>query len=281
MRLSIVAAMAAGLASASTIGCMAPVDGASGEDSGELAETHLAAVLSANGLMSINGLTSANGLMSINGAMNVNGITATGPLNGSGLLSANTTTGAKGLMSTAAGRSTVSYLVKCALKAGRSITKKDQYGVAYTFSGGLGFAPEWEASTCGTTCQTWVTACMMAHVNTAGVHVPLWLDASHPNVGFGQSASYPLQEGSFFGNIFTSPPQAYYCNGMDFNDSVVPGRIGADQVGAPYKAIDTLSAGSKQCSARCAGSDSWVNGKRDGYKSCLGWNQVVTVWRHY
>src|SRR6266478_6215672 len=59
-----------------------------------------------NGLTSINGLATSNGLASFNG-----------------------------LMTTAPGRSTVSYLVKCALPAGHQITKQDQYGTSYTFAG--------------------------------------------------------------------------------------------------------------------------------------------------
>ena len=46
-------------------------------------------------------------------------------------------------------------------------------------------------------------------------------------MGWGKSSNHPYQEGSFFGNIFTSPPQAFYCNGKDFNVGLVPGRLGA------------------------------------------------------
>ena len=43
---------------------------------------------------------------------------------------------------------------------------------------------------------------MMAHVNTAGIHVPLWLDASDPAIGWGvDRVNYPMQEGTFFGDI--------------------------------------------------------------------------------
>ena len=47
-----------------------------------------------------------------------------------------------------------------------------------------------------------------------GSFCALFLDATE--LGWGQSASYPYQEGSFFGNIFTSPPTMYYCDGKDF-----------------------------------------------------------------
>jgi hypothetical protein len=177
-------------------------------------------------------------------------------------------------MTTDAGRMTVSYLIRCALPAGRSITKKDQKGVSYTYAGQLGFAPEWETGSCGTACQENVTACLMAHVNTTGVHIPLWLDA--PKIGFGQSATYPHQEGSFFGNIFVSPPKAYYCEGAGFALGVVPGRIGATQVGAPYTNPFT-GWKSLYCKDTCTFADGAA--ANDGYKACFGYNNIVTVWR--
>ena len=43
---------------------------------------------------------------------------------------------------------------------------------------------------------------MMAHVNTAGVHVPLWLDSNDPSsAGASTASTIPMQEGTFFGDI--------------------------------------------------------------------------------
>ena len=79
-----------------------------------------------------------------------------------------------------------------------------------------------------------VSACVMAHVNTTGRKIGLYLD-SPVVLGLGRSNAYPMQEGAFFGNIFVSPPQAYYCNGYDWDRGPVSGRIGATQTGSPYK----------------------------------------------
>jgi hypothetical protein len=179
-------------------------------------------------------------------------------------------------MTTAAGRNTVSYLVRCALPAGRSITKKDQNGASYTFSGAIGMAPEWETGACGADCQQQMSACLMAHVNTSGLHIPLWLDGDSSALGWGQSQKYPFQEGSFFGNIFTTPPQAFYCEGSNFGDGVVRGRIGADQPSAPY----TNKFGNNgTCAKNCTAADS--PNQNDGYKACGGFKHVVTVWRDF
>src|SRR6185295_8566524 len=90
-----------------------------------------------------------------------------------------------------------------------------------------------------------------------------------------QNSSYPDQEGSFFGNIFVSPPTMYYCNGKDFDVGVVPGRIGAGQNGAPYK---NPFGGNGYCKDNCTPED--IPHENDGYKACIGWNHPVTVWRN-
>ena len=154
------------------------------------------ALVSVNGLSSINGLSSFNGLNSLNGLNSFNGLN-----------SVNGLANGVGLMSSSNGRTTLSYIVKCALPAGHSISKKDQNNASYTFAGQIGVAPEWEASSCGTDCQERVSACVLAHVNTTGKHIQLWLDSDAPSIGWGRSTDYPYQEGSFFGNIFESPPR--------------------------------------------------------------------------
>jgi len=181
------------------------------------------------------------------------------------------------LMNSSSGRTLISYMVKCALPSGHSITKKDTNGVSYNFPGLIGTASEWETSGCGTTCQERMSACLMAHVNTSGVHIPIWLD-SEGAIGWGQSTSYPYQEGSFFGNVFISPPVAHFCNGKDFDSGTVPGRLGAGQNGAPYN--DPYGTPGP-CASYCTPSSSTTNGVADGYSNCSGYTHVVTVWRNF
>ena len=109
-------------------------------------------------LCSDNGLPSINGLSAMNGLSTMNGLSAM-----------------NGLMTTSPGRATVAYMVRCALAAGDSLVKKDQYNVSYTYPGSLGLAPQWKNGSCDTACQEILSACMMAHVNTTGKHVSLWL----------------------------------------------------------------------------------------------------------
>jgi hypothetical protein len=219
-------------------------------------------------LMSDNGMKTINGMKVHNGLASGNGLSLS-----SSLKSPTGLTSGSGLMSSADGRITVSYLVRCALPAGRTVTKTDQYGRSYSFSGQIGVAPEWESGSCQGTCERWVSACMLALVNTTGDHYPLWLVAQNPSISWGLDAAFPFQEGSFFGDIFTSPPYAYYCGGRDFGVSPIPGRIGGAQVAPPY----TNAAGvNGKCLPSCTPAD--YPHQTEGVKACFGWNEVVTVY---
>jgi hypothetical protein len=274
--------LAASLALASAlIGCQ-PGSSETYDDTGE------SELVATNGLSMLNGLSLTNGL-SGNG-LSGNGLSGNG-LKGQALvvspLASTGLTSSTYLMNSADGRSTLSYLVRCALPTGHSITKTDSTGASYTFAGGIGLTPQWETGTCDGDCQRWISACLLAHVNTAGIHVPIWIVGQNTNLGWGQSTSYPNQEGTFFGNIFTTNEvghtDAYYCEGPGFDKTVVDGRLGSNQVGAPYR--DTFSGG--YCNYNgCLASDIATNGVPDGYKVCsMGdgamttWNQLVTVWR--
>jgi hypothetical protein len=124
---------------------------------------------------------------------------------------------------------------------------------------------------------------MIAHVNTAGAHIPLWVVAQNPNVGWGLDESYPNQEGTFFGNIFTlgahgtdaTKVPAYYCHGSAWDTAVVPGRIGANQTNAPY--TNAFSSGTGYCKDYCTAAD--YPNAQSGFKACNGWNNVITTYR--
>jgi hypothetical protein len=251
---SVVLPLAAAAFAASAAGCgELPEDGVYEDEESLEAD---------NGLRTINGLRARNGLASGSGLDIGSGLrTLAGLGNGSDL------------MSTADGRATVSYLVRCALPAGRSITKKDQNGISYTYPGLIGLAPAWENGSCNADCQEWVSACMLALVNTTGKNYPLWVVAQHAAIGWSLDPESPYQEGSFFGNIFASPPSAYYCEGRDFGRNPIPGRIGGNQTSPPY--VNRYSDGTR-CSRYCAAADHPNQG--DGFKSCSGWNRVLTVW---
>jgi hypothetical protein len=200
-----------------------------------------------NGLAGSNGLAGPNGLWGTNGLMGANGLAGV-----NGLAGTNGLAGANGLMTTSTGRKVVQYLVKCALASGDTLVKQDQSNNNYTFAGGIGLCPTYKNNGIynNSGCVESLSACLMAHINTAGVHVPIWLDSSDTAIGWGvDRTNYPMQEGTFFGDLFDTGslsnigkqqingPAAYYCEGAGFPtgaNGVVAGRLGANQSGAPY-----------------------------------------------
>jgi hypothetical protein len=238
-------------------------------------------VFSTNGLSVINGLSTMNGLSTPNGLSVINGLATNGLSVINGLSTMNGLSSTVGQMTTALGRTTIEYLVRCALPQGDSITKQDQLGVSYTFAGQLGVAPAWKTGGCDATCQQAVSSCMLAHVNTTGVHIPLWLVSPVSSIGWGTNPQFPNREGTFFGNIMTTNQQsgaldAFYCNGPGFSTDTVPGRLGALQTGAPYTDPYLANGGSGDCSP-CTST------RADGPSSCkadgITFKTPVTVWR--
>ncbi len=241
------------------------------EMEGDVGIDESAALVSENGIRTSNGLRVSNGLTGISS----NGLSLT-----SGLATNAGLSTTSGLMTTSEGRDQVAYLVRCALPANTSITKG-----SYTFPGLLGMAPQWQNGACDTTCQENVSACILAHVNTAGIHVPLWLVAQNTAVGWGQDPEFPNQEGVFFGNVFTAGAHgtdpntvpALYCMGAKYNVNPPQGRLGSTQTSPPY--VNPFGTANAACvtNYRCAASDTPY--QNDGFKACNGWNNVVTVWR--
>jgi hypothetical protein len=272
---------------------------------------------SGNGLFAANGIAAANGLGAANGLTAANGLSMNGLSAANGLQVANGLQAANGLMTTDAGRKTVAYLVRCALNSNDTLTKQDQNGQWYTFAGAIGLCPDWKWGAINDTnhksCQNALSACLMAHINTAGVHVPIWLDAGPMStgtpIGWGTNSAYPNQEGSFFGNIIQTgdlgnigmsgitAPVGYFCEGSNFGDGVVAGRIGSTQGGTPYR-----NAFAGMSVHTCDNNNGYVTGqysngvyKNDGSKwPADGWQAIkapgtnyvyqngeaITVWRN-
>jgi len=228
-----------------------------------------------NGLAAINGLNAANGLQAANGLCAANGLASANGLSvANGLASANGLAVANGLMTTAMGRRTVQYIASCALTSSQTLSKNDNYGNPHSYPGSIGLAPGWLNGGISTTDEANVSACLMARINSAGMHVPLWMDASQSSIGWGQSSSYPVQEGAYFGDVMRANSDgtvhAWYCNGRDWTKAVVPGRLGADKTSGIY----TNPFGQD---ALC--DDYCTKYGTDGYTSCNGVSNPITVWR--
>jgi hypothetical protein len=202
---------------------------------------------SINGMQGVNGFQGSNGFGGVNGWKDDNGLQATNGLNVvNGLQGTNGLSAQNGYMTSEHGRMIVQYLVRCALASGDSLVKQDQNGNNFTYQGGLGLAPSWKTGGCGKDCSEMISACMMAHINSSGTHIPLWMD-SPDSVGWGTSPSFPTREGTFFGELMVVNSgynlDGYYCYGPGADQNVVPGRLGANQGSVPYSNAWPTSAG--------------------------------------
>jgi Ricin-type beta-trefoil lectin domain len=267
-----------------------------GEMTAEETASDNASLAVTNGLAAVNGLSLTNGLAGVNGLATTNGLSLT-----NGLASVNGLATTNGLMTTAAGRKTVAYLARCALASNDTLVKADASGTNYTFAGSIGLCPAWKSGSIATDfrCQELISACMMAHVNSAGIHIPIWLDGDPTTtpIGWGMdTVNYPYQEGTFFGNILMTgnynhanflAPVGFYCDGDGFaqgSSGVVAGRLGdtsTDAYSNPWGA-GTL------CKNVCTGQYSQGAGVQkdpDGYINCATpniptFNNMITVWRN-
>jgi hypothetical protein len=276
------------------VGCADLADDADGSDN--LARESANGLSGYNGISGLNGLTALNGLTGYNGLAGLNGLSALNGLSGYNGLAETS-----GFMTTDAGRKTVAYLVKCALASNDSLTKRDQNGTTYTFPGGLGLCPAWKNGGVATnrSCQNMVSACMMAHINTSGVHVPLWMDSESPAIGWGVSSAYPKQEGTFFGNIImtgnlsalampgVTAPVAYFCEGAGITAGVVAGRLTSGATNVPYKNpygnnVKCVNANGQTnagpTSPGMTAPDGFKQACANGY--CFQSGEPITVWRN-
>lgn len=137
-----------------------------------------------------------------------------------------------------AGREVYAYIVSCALEFGVTIEKTgvidsntlapaegDYCGSAIgqpagtcVFGGSVGLAPEWADKRLTNTGEGWVSACLLARVNAAdpnnAVPVDISLRGRHPAlaVSVTEQQTYQLQEGAFYGNVFTGAHQEIQWN---------------------------------------------------------------------
>src|SRR6185312_1821680 len=126
--------------------------------------------------------------------------------------------------------------------------------------------------------------CMLAHVNTACQHVPLWVVSPNSAIGWGLDPNYPNEEATFFGNIFTTGAHGttpgtypmYYCAGPQVKVSAPAGRLGSAQTSPPY--VNVFGSQYALCSSGGATPADYPY-QADGYKAISGWNYPVTIWR--
>lgn len=101
------------------------------------------------------------------------------------------------------------YIVTCAVAESSSRTwTNPSTSVQYTWNGSLGLTPAWASGSPATELeQQLLTACLAAHTNKYGLHVPIslqGLDATGTPIPVGalEFATFSAKEACFFGNLF-------------------------------------------------------------------------------
>jgi hypothetical protein len=158
-----------------------------------------------NGL-TMNGLT-MNGL-TMNG-LTMNGLTMNG-LTMNGL----TMNGLAAAMADPQAQLFLKYLVSCALGPQQSLTVTAG-GTTHTFPGQLGLAPQWgsDHGSCDGSCQRWVSACLLARIDAAGIDREISVRGPNPMLfpTAQEISQYTQREATYFGNLFVSGQPRFLC----------------------------------------------------------------------
>lgn len=126
---------------------------------------------------------------------------------------------AAALLSTDDGREVFAAVVACALPDDVTLIAHVG-GSDLEYPGELGLARDWLDRPLSHEGQGWVSACMFARVSGSDVALPISLRGPTPalSVSHDERVGWSLQEGAFFGNLFSAPDrplQAYACRGRD------------------------------------------------------------------
>ncbi|MEJ7604251.1 MAG: hypothetical protein WKG01_40700, partial [Kofleriaceae bacterium] len=123
------------------------------------------------------------------------------------------------LLSTPDGREVLTYLVGCAVPADQVLVGTHD-GTTYEFYGELGLAPGWLRHRLDRAGKGWVSACMFSRVNVNNVALPVSLRGPNRKLDTTpeERAGWTLEEGAFYGNLFTpgdQPINWIACRGED------------------------------------------------------------------
>jgi hypothetical protein len=175
------------------------------------------------------------------------------------------------MISTESGLELFSFLVSCALPLNTTLTVPDKPN--FEFSGETGLAVEWLDHPLGSASQHWVTACVLSRINGLEVANPISLRGANPALATipEERDGFPLQEGAFYGDIFTPPDRPLLwvaCGGLDQDRAPNRDRICAQ----PDPAHPDLT----RCGFSFAGQCTKVcERKQDFYQNCRAGDQNV------
>ena len=111
-------------------------------------------------------------------------------------------------------REFLKYVASCALDDDQRIVMRID-GRRYEFPGELGLAPEWgrEHGSCDGECQRWVSACVLARVDHAGVKRMISIRGENKALrpDDKELRRYTDREATYYGNLFVKNQPRYLC----------------------------------------------------------------------
>ena len=119
------------------------------------------------------------------------------------------------LLSSEQGKRLLEYTIECALPADRSLEVHDGAALRKV-SGQIGLVPSWQSEPLSAPGERWISACILARLNAFGRIVAISIRANHPvarDIPAETQRAFSVDEGTFYGNLFTDPPQLYVCQG--------------------------------------------------------------------
>jgi hypothetical protein len=145
------------------------------------------------------------------------------------------------------GRDVLDYLIGCAFGPDVTLVGTTDAGVTHEFHGAIGLAPHWEHRKLTLKEQRWISACMLARVNNSGTSLFISLRGPHDalTVTAEEANDFVLQEGAFFGNIFTKTQEFYACRGSDLYSGNFDEVVALRACAQPTEAGDKTLCGMK------------------------------------
>jgi hypothetical protein len=175
-------------------------------------------------------------------------------------------TGAADLLATASGRDLLQYIVTCALPTGTSLVARDGDS-DLIFPGDIGLAPSWVSRPLDFFQRRLISACLLARANQLGIVVTISILGPDSRLDSTpqEDVAFPVEEGAFYGDVFSTDPRTFVCRGTGPNDAG----------GMTYRrcaVADPSRSGFTLCGYTFIGSCEDVCAAREGnfYSGCRG-----------
>jgi hypothetical protein len=161
------------------------------------------------------------------------------------------------LVDSESGRELLSYVVRCALRAGDEASFPRAGAPDLVYTGLVGIAQSWKGSSLGGKGQRLMTACLMAHVNAVGTQVPISVRSpTLRDAPLTEKLLFPAQEMAVYGDVFAPPSERdlFVCFGQAVAQSLGGNGGLGSALGLPTYLDYRMCSVSESCGFRRVGA---------------------------